>query len=50
MLSLWQYYATRSCIGTGHLNRHVLACPERKKNIRQSQSLLTFNASGSVRH
>jgi hypothetical protein len=28
----------------------VLACPERKKNIRQSQSLLTFNASGSVRH
>jgi hypothetical protein len=28
----------------------VLACPERKKNIRQSQSLLTFSASGSVRH
>jgi hypothetical protein len=31
-----KYYATWSYIGTGHLNRHVLTCLERKKNIRQS--------------
>jgi hypothetical protein len=45
-----KYYAARSSIGTGHLNRHVLSCPERKKNVRSSQSLLSFNANGSVRH
>jgi hypothetical protein len=28
----------------------VLVCSERKKNIRQSQSLLSFNADGHVRH
>jgi hypothetical protein len=28
----------------------VLTCPERKKNIRQSQSLLSFSASGIVHH
>jgi hypothetical protein len=45
-----KYYGARSSIGTGHLNRHVISCQERKKNICQSQSLLTFSASGSVRH
>jgi hypothetical protein len=45
-----KYYAARSCIGTGHLNRHVLVCSERKKNIPQSQSLLSFNVDGHARH
>jgi hypothetical protein len=45
-----KYYAARSCIGTGHLNRHVRVCSKRKKSIRQSQSLLSFNADGHVHH
>ncbi|CAO2162022.1 unnamed protein product [Urochloa humidicola] len=43
-------YAARSKIGTGSLRRHVQACQARKKNIRQSQSLLSFSSDGSVRH
>nr|TKV91486.1 hypothetical protein SEVIR_9G099433v2 [Setaria viridis] len=43
-------YATRSTIGTGHLERHVEKYPARKSKLRVSQSLLQFNSDGSVHH
>ncbi|KAG2536922.1 hypothetical protein PVAP13_9NG234446, partial [Panicum virgatum] len=43
-------YATLSTFGTGTLKRHIKSCFVRKQKSRSSQSLLQFNADGSVGH
>jgi hypothetical protein len=48
-----KYYAARSCIGTGHLNRHVLVCSKRKKifvnlNLCCLSMLMVMYATGST--
>jgi len=39
-------FAARALIGTGSLNRHMLACRKRHDNDHKVQSRISMNADG----